>query len=396
MIRELNFNIGKPGTAARSGLFVFQLFVSETMETTTDSQSLGKNRKRILTGDRPTGRLHLGHLVGSLQNRVKLQSGYDTILIVADLHVLTTKPTRDDIGRIADNARGLVLDYLAAGVDPESTTVYLQSAVPEIYELNTLLQNMVTANRLLRLPSIKDMAAAAHMSEDSITYGLLGYPVLQAADILLSRADLVPVGRDNLAHIEITREIARRFNRLYGDVFPEPEAMLSDVPGLVGTDGKVKMSKSAGNAVFLHDDEKTVASKVRGMFTDPKRIHADTPGTVEGNPVFVYHDVFNDDREEVEELKARYRTGSVGDSEVKDRLVAALVRFMGPIRTRMAHYEEETGLVDEILWNGTRRVREIAGETLREVRKAMGIDRAFVRIRRGAERRAKKLETAGS
>ena len=201
---------------------------------------MSEQRKRILTGDRPTGRLHLGHLVGSLQNRVKLQDEYETILIVADLHMLTTRPTRADIEQITENARGLILDYLAAGIDPEKTVMYLQSAIPEVYELNTLIQNLVTVNRLSRLPSLKDMARNAQLDEESFTYGLLGYPVLQAADILLPRAHLVPVGRDNLAHVEITREIARRFNHLYGEVFEEPEAMVGDIPSLIGTDGRAK------------------------------------------------------------------------------------------------------------------------------------------------------------
>ncbi|MGV8073845.1 MAG: tryptophan--tRNA ligase [Syntrophobacteraceae bacterium] len=351
-----------------------------------------ETRKRILTGDRPTGRLHLGHFVGSLQNRVKLQDEYDTILIVADLHMMTTKPARKDIEQIAANARGLVLDYLASGIDPEKTTIYLQSAIPEVYELNTLFQNLVTVNRLQRLPSIKEMAQAAHLDEETLPYGLLGYPVLQAADILLPRAHLVPVGKDNLAHVEITREIARRFNRLYGDVFPEPEALLSEVPTLVGTDGQAKMSKSIGNAIFLNEDDKAVAKRVRGMFTDPKRIHAHIPGTVEGNPVFIYHEVFNDDKDEVEDLKRRYRAGTVGDAEVKEKLSAALNRFMEPIRERMHRYESQSGLVDEILWSGTERMRQLASETMREVRKAMGLDRAMTRIRRSVEKRRKSSQ----
>lgn len=351
------------------------------MQEKSDSMSV----KRILTGDRPTGRLHLGHFVGSLQNRARLQYEYDTILIIADLHMLTTRSAREDIEQITTNARGLVLDYLGSGIDPERTTIYLQSAIPEIYELNTLFQNMVTVNRLMRLPSIKDMAQVANIDEDSIPYGLIGYPILQSADILLARAELVPVGKDNLAHVEISREIARRFNRLYGSVFPEPEPLLSDVPALVGTDGKGKMSKSARNAIFLCDDEKTVARKVRSMFTDPKRLHADIPGTVEGNPVFVYHDVFNHDREEVEELKGRYRAGKVGDSEVKEKLAIALSRFMQPIRERMHHYEQQPAFVDEILWTGTRRMSLIASETMREVRKAMGLDRTMIRISRVLE-----------
>lgn len=348
-------------------------------------------RKRILTGDRPTGRLHLGHLVGSLRNRVRLQDEYETILIVADLHMLTTRPTRDDIEAITENARGLVLDYLASGVDPEKTVIYLQSAVPEVYELNTLIQNLVTVNRLARLPSLKDMARNAKMDDDSFTYGLLGYPVLQAADILLPRAHLVPVGKDNLAHVEITREIARRFNHLYGPVFPEPDALVGEIPSLVGTDGKGKMSKSGGNAIMLSDDARTVAKKVKGMFTDPNRTSADVAGTVEGNPVFEFHDAFNSNVDEVNELKERYRAGRVGDGEVKDKLVVALAETMDPIRERMDYYASQAGLVDEILYHGTLKMREMAGETMRNVRSAMGLDLPVKRMRRAIEKRQKAV-----
>lgn len=353
---------------------------------------MSEHKKRILTGDRPTGRLHLGHLVGSLRNRVRLQDEYDTILIVADLHMLTTKPTRDDIEKITENARGLILDYLAAGIDPNKTVMYLQSAIPEVYELNTLIQNLVTVNRLSRLPSLKEMARNANMEEESFTYGLLGYPVLQAADILLPRAHLVPVGKDNLAHVEITREIARRFNHLYGEVFPEPEGLVGEIPSLIGLDGKGKMSKSAGNAILLKDDAKTVAKKIRGMYTDPNRIHANVPGTVEGNPVFIFHDVFNENREEVEDLKDRYRKGTVGDGEVKDKLIVSIEAVMEPIRERMASFESQKGLVDEILYEGTLAMRQHAQETMREVRKAMGLDRALTRMRRATEKRHKKSE----
>lgn len=346
-------------------------------------------RKRILTGDRPTGPLHLGHLVGSLENRVKLQASYETILIVADLHMLTTKPTAEDIEQITRNARSMVLDYLSVGIDPTQTTIYLQSAIPEIYELNTIFQNLVTVNRLARLPSIKDMARNANLDDESLPYGLLGYPVLQAADILLPRAHLVPVGKDNLAHVEITREIARRFNGLYGEVFPEPDAMTGEVPSLVGTDNRGKMSKSGGNAIFLSDGEAEVKKKVRSMYTDPNRVRADVPGTVEGNPVFTYHELFNADRDEVEALKARYRAGTVGDGEVKDSLTRALNAYMAPIRARRAHFESDPGLVDEILYDGTMRMRSIAQETMREVRRAMGLDKAMTRMRRAVEKRRK-------
>jgi len=344
--------------------------------------------KRILTGDRPTGRLHLGHWVGSIRNRVRLQYEYETILIIADLHMLTTKSARKDIRAVLSNARGMVLDYLASGIDPERTSIYLQSAVTETHELNTFFQNLVTVNRLLRLPSIKQMAQAANIDEDSLPYGLLGYPVLQAADILLARAQLVPVGKDNLAHVEITREVARRFNGIYGEVFEEPEPLLSDVPALVGTDNRGKMSKSAGNAILLSDNDKTVRIKVGGMFTDPKRIHADIPGTVEDNPVFIYHEIFNDDKAEVKDLESRYRAGKVGDREVKEKLADAINRFLTPFRERALFFEKRPELIDEIIWNGTLKMRRIAAETMDRVRGKMGIDEVWKELEKGGEKNA--------
>jgi tryptophanyl-tRNA synthetase len=267
--------------------------------------SMTKTKKRILTGDRPTGQLHLGHYVGSLENRIALQEQYECYFIIADLHTLTTKPEKESISEIGSHVRQLLMDYFAVGIDPEKSTVFLQSAVPETYELNLYLEMLVTVPRLERLPSLKDMARAANL--DRMPFGLLGYPVLQAADILLPRAHLVPVGKDNEAHVEITREIARRFNHLYGEVFPVPDALIGDVPTLVGTDGQAKMSKSLNNAIFLADDAEVVRNKVRSMYTDPKRVSADVPGKVEGNPVFIYHDAFNPDREEVADLKDRRR-----------------------------------------------------------------------------------------
>jgi tryptophanyl-tRNA synthetase len=343
---------------------------------------------RLLTGDRPTGDLHLGHYVGTLANRVRLQRQYETILIIADLHMLTTKNTRQDIEQTAGNARNMVLDSIGAGIDPEIVTFYLQSGIPEIYEINMLFQNLVTVPRLERIPSLKEMARDANKEE--MPYGLLGYPVLQAADILCVKANLVPVGRDNVAHVEVTREIARRFNFLYGDVFPIPEALLGEVPMLVGTDGSAKMSKSLGNAIFLSDDASTVVRKVRSMYTDPARIHADIPGKVEGNPAFIYHDAFNPNKAEVEDLKERYRSGRVGDVEVKARLAIAINNFLEPMRERRAKYEQEDGLVDEIIYNGTQRVRRIAQETLVEMKKAMGLTSVMNRIRRKAHERQKR------
>jgi len=328
-------------------------------------------RKRILTGDRPTGKLHLGHYVGTLENRVQLQNQYDCFFILADLHMLTTLPGKEHVALVAQNVRDIVLDYLAAGVDPERSTIFVQSAVPETYELNLIFEMLVTVPRLERLPSLKDMARDASL--DVMPFGLLGYPVLQAADILLPRAHLVPVGKDNEAHVEVTREIARRFNRLYGQVFPVPDVLLGDVPTLVGTDGQAKMSKSLDNAIFLSDDEEAVNRKVMAMFTDPNRVRADIPGRVEGNPVFIYHDAFNADTDEVQDLKERYRRGTVGDVEVKRKLARAINEFLLPMRERRAQIEAQPGLVEDILVDGIRRARATAQETMEMVYDAMGL-----------------------
>lgn len=347
-------------------------------------------RKRILTGDRPTGKLHLGHYVGSLANRVRLQDEYDCFFIIADLHTLTTKPEKDNIEGLADNVRSAVLDYLACGIDPARSVIYLQSAVPEVVELSLFFQNLVTVPRLSRIPSLKDMARGAGL--DEMPFGLLGYPVLQAADILLPRAHLVPVGKDNVAHVELTREIARRFNNLYGEVFPVPDVMEGEFGSLVGLDGNAKMSKSLNNAIFLSDDEKTVHKRVMSMYTDPKRVSADVPGTVEGNPVFQYHDAFNPDKAQVEDLKSRYRAGKVGDVEVKEKLAKALNAFLDPLRERRSKYEARSGLADEVVYDGTLRMREEARATLTAAKKAMGLSAVWNRISRKAEDVKKKRE----
>ena len=320
-------------------------------------------RGRILTGDRPTGPMHLGHYVGTLANRLRLQDTYECFFIVADLHTLTTRPDKADIARIEENVREMVLDYLAVGIDPERSAIFLQSAVPETFELNLILEMLVSVARLERVPSLKEMAQAAHLT--TMPFGLLGYPVLQAADILLPRATLVPVGRDNAAHVEVAREIARRFNSLYGEVFPVPEVLLGEIPMLVGTDGQEKMSKSLDNAIFLSDEARQVEARVRGMYTDPRRVRADIPGTVEGNPVFAYHDAFNPDRDLVEDLKDRYRRGKVGDVEVKTSLARALNAFLDPIRRRRAELARQPGRVEEVLRSGTERARHEAVLTMR-------------------------------
>ena len=324
-------------------------------------------KKRILTGDRPTGSLHLGHFVGTLANRVRLQDEYECFFIIADLHMLTTH--YDRIPNIAENARQLVYDYLSVGIDPDRSTIYLQSLVPEVAELMLLFSMLVTVPRLQRVPTLKDQMQAANF--ETATMGLLSYPVLQAADIMMVRAHLVPVGKDQASHLEVTREIAERFNTLYGNVFPIPETLIGEVPTLVGTDGQTKMSKSLNNAIYLSDDEETVSQKVMKMYTDPTRLRATDPGHVEGNPVFQYHDAFNDNKEEVEDLKERYVAGKVGDVEVKKKLTAAINRFLTPIRERRKLAESKPGIVEEIVREGSRKAQLEARETLRLAKEAM-------------------------
>jgi len=335
---------------------------------------------RMLTGDRPTGKAHLGHYVGTIKNRVRYHSDYESFFIVADLHMLTTKNRPEYIHESDANARELVLDNIAAGIDPDRVTFYLQSAVHEIHEMYTLFQNLVTVSRLERIPSLKDMARDANIE---MPFGLLGYPVLQAADILCVRGNIVPVGKDNAAHVEVAREIARRFNSLYGEVLPIPEVIPGDVPSLVGTDGQAKMSKSLNNAIFLSNSAQEVKRKVMTMYTDPKRVRADIPGTVEGNPVFIYHDAFNRNRAEVDDLKTRYRAGEVGDVEVKQKLADAINEMLEPMRERRAKYDQP-GLIEELIWAGTERVREETRQTLSAMQQAMGLTRVWNRIRRKA------------
>jgi len=326
-------------------------------------------KPRILTGDRPTGKLHLGHYVGTLENRVRLQDEYECFFLIADLHMLTTH--YDRLPDVAANVRDLVLDYLSVGIDPERSTIYLQSLVPEVAELHLIFSMLVTVPRLQRVPTLKETMRSQQIEEASL--GLLSYPVLQAADILMVRAHLVPVGKDQASHLEVTREIARRFNHLYGQVFPEPDILIGRVPTLPGTDGQAKMSKSLNNAIFLSDDPETVRRKVMSMYTDPTRLRATDPGHVEGNPVFIYHDAFNPNKAEVEDFKERYRAGRVGDVEVKKALARALNEFLDPIRARRAEYAARPDLVREIVLEGSRRARAEAQETLRLAKEAMGL-----------------------
>ena len=312
----------------------------------------------------------MGNYYGTLANRVRHQDEYDSFFLIADYHMLTTRIT--DLEEIGRNIRELVVDYLSVGIDPDKTTIYLQSLIPEVTELFLYFSMLVTVPRAQRIPTLKDQLRDHSLKEP--TYGLLGYPILQAADILMVKGDLVPVGRDQESHIELTREIARKFNELFGPVFPIPDALIPQMGMLPGIDGAGKMGKSLGNAIFLTDTADTIKQKVMGMYTDPKRIRATDPGTVEGNPVFALHDAFNTDGAEVQDLKERYRAGTVGDIEVKKKLVAALERFLEPIRERRALYAADPKRIDEIVYSGSARAREEAKRTLHQVREAMHLD----------------------
>src|SRR5579885_1724440 len=332
--------------------------------------------KRILTGDRPTGRLHLGHYVGSLQNRVRLQYEYDTYVLIADVQALTDNFEHPEVLR--QNVFDVTLDYLAVGLDPERVKIVVQSMVPELAELTIYFMNLVTVATLERNPTVKEEIKQRNFKR-GVPVGFWSYPISQAADITIFKAELVPVGEDQLPMIEQAREIVRRFNSLYEKVLIEPRAMLGQMARLPGTDGGAKMSKSLGNCIFLGDPPETVRKRVMSMFTDPTRIHPTDPGHVEGNPVFTYHDVFNPDKAEAEELKERYRKGTVGDVEVKEKLFNALNGFLEPIRSRRAEYASKPEMVREILIEGTRTGRALAQRTIEEVREAMKIRYAIAR-----------------
>jgi len=319
---------------------------------------------------RPTGRLHLGHLVGALGNWVPLQDTYDCFYFVADWHALTSEYA--DTSRIARNVYDVVADWIGAGLDPEKGTFFVQSLVPEHAELYLLLSMVIAVPWLERVPTYKEQRETLK-DKDLSTIGFLGYPLLQTADVAMYDAQFVPVGEDQVAHLELAREVVRRFNKFFGDVLVEPQPLLTTFGRLPGLDGDKKMSKSLGNTIHLSDTEDEVRKKVRQMYTDPKRIRADIPGTVEGNPVFVYHDAFNPNTVEVEDLKARYRAGTVGDVEVKTKLAIALNAYLEPIRQRRSAVLARPGHLREILFEGSKRARAVAAGTMDRVREAMKI-----------------------
>jgi len=326
-------------------------------------------RPRAMTGDRPTGPLHLGHLAGSLGSRVRLQDTCDQFVMVADLQALT-----DNAGnpaKVGASIPEVVADYIAVGLAPERTTIFLQSSVPELSELTMLYLNLVTVSRLERNPTIRNEIALRNF-ERSVPAGFLCYPVSQAADITAFDAEIVPVGDDQLPMIELAAEIVRRINHVAGDdILVEPRASLSNVPRLPGIDGKAKASKSLGNAIMINDEPDVVRRKVRMMYTDPNRLRATDPGTVEGNVVFSYLDAFDPNVDEVEDLKRRYRAGGIGDTALKARLADLLVSMLEPMQERRRSVSRDMAL--EILAEGTRRARAVASATLRRVRSALGV-----------------------
>lgn len=324
-------------------------------------------KKRILTGDRPTGALHLGHYVGSLANRVKLQDEYDAYIIIADVQALTTHWEKGE--DLSSSVFQIASDYLAAGLDPDKATIFIQSMIPEIHELATYFSMYTPVNVLRHNPTIKS-EAAQHGFKDMM-YGFLGYPVSQAADISIFKANVVPVGEDQIPHIELTRKIVRRFNDLYKPVLVEPDVLVGEVPRLVGLDGKAKMSKSLNNSIFLSDTAEEVAQKVRNAVTDPSRIHKTDPGHPEICTIFEYHKVFNN--AELASIEEECRQGKIGCVACKKRQAAVLNELLEPMRERRQQYQSREVLTD-ILREGTRRAHDVAKQTMSEVREAMKIN----------------------
>jgi tryptophanyl-tRNA synthetase len=328
------------------------------------------SKPRVVSGMRPTGRLHLGHLVGALGNWVPLQDKYDCFYFIADWHALTSDFA--DTSQLTSYAYENVADWIGAGLDPERSTFFVQSLVPEHAELYVLLSMVVPVPWLERVPTYKEQQENLK-DKDLSSIGFLGYPLLQTADVAMYDARFVPVGDDQVAHLELAREVVRRFNNFFGEVLVEPQPMLTTFARLPGLDGDKKMSKSLGNTIHLSDSADEVKKKVMRMYTDPKRVRADVPGTVEGNPVFTYHDAFNPNKDEVEDLKLRYRAGKVGDVEVKTKLANALNARLEPIRERRSAVLAAPARLKEILFAGSRRARTVAEVTMARVRDAMKI-----------------------
>ncbi len=325
-------------------------------------------KKRILTGDRPTGKLHLGHYVGSLENRVKLQNDYETFIIIADVQALTTNFETPE--KLKQDVIEVALDNLSVGIDPEVSTIFIQSMIPQIAELTVLYSMLVPVNLLRRNPTIK--AEAGQRGYKDLNYGFLGYPVSQAADITFCKADLIPVGDDQMPHIELARKIVRKFNRLYKPVLIEPEFYLSECSRLVGIDGNAKMSKSLNNAILLSDSKEEISSKVNKALTDKNRISITDKGNPDVCVVYEYHKTFN--KTESENISEMCKNANIGCVACKRNLSKVLNSILSPIRGRRKEYEQNLGKVKDIVFEGTNKVRRIAEETLNEVKDAMQIN----------------------
>jgi tryptophanyl-tRNA synthetase len=325
----------------------------------------------ILTGDRPTGRLHLGHYAGSLANRVKMQHEFDQYIIIADAQALTDN--YDDVNKVTSNIIEVTIDYLSCGIDPVVSVIFVQSLVPELYELSSHYSNLVTVARLERNPTVKDEIKQKNFLRN-IPVGFFCYPISQAADITSVRADTVPVGEDQIPMIEQTNEIIRKFQNVYGaQIFPEVRAEVSKIPRLPGIDGSAKMGKSLGNVLNISASEQEIRNAVHMMFTDPNHLKISDPGKVEGNVVFAFLDAFDPDNSELEELKQHYRRGGLGDSVIKKRLQGILIERFSDARKIRRELESNRGYVHEVLRDGTRRARQVIADTLAQVRQAMGI-----------------------
>ena len=336
---------------------------------------MGEQKQVILTGDRPTGKLHIGHYIGSLKKRVELQNTgkYDPFIMIADQQALTDNAR--DPEKIRRSLTEVALDYLAVGIDPTKATIFVQSQIPALSELNLYYLNLVTVSRLERNPTVKAEIKQKNF-ERSIPAGFFTYPVSQAADITAFKASLVPVGDDQEPMLEQTREIVRSFNSIYGDVLVEPQGIFPPKGSgrLPGLDGNAKMSKSLNNAIYLADDADTLRKKVMSMYTDPTHVHVEDPGHVEGNMVFTYLDIFADDQEKVAELKAQYQHGGLGDVKIKRYLDEVLEGVLAPIRQRRQEFAQDMGAVYDILKQGSARANEVANQTLAEVRRAIGVN----------------------
>ncbi len=326
----------------------------------------------VLTGDRPTGPLHLGHYVGSLKNRLELEEKCTQYVMIADVQALTDNAENPE--KVRQNVLEVALDYLAVGLDPAKTTIFIQSLLPALFELTLYYLNLVTWNRLKHNPTVKQEIQQKGYGE-SVPAGFMVYPVSQAADITAFKADLVPVGEDQLPMIEQTNEIVRHFNRIYKtDVLVEAKALIPKTGRLPGIDGKAKMSKSLGNCIYLSDSADAVAKKVKSMYTDPGHLRVEDPGKVEGNPVFTYLDAFDTEINALNEMKAHYQRGGLGDSIVKKRLLDVLQAFLDPIRKRREEFAKDPQAVMQILMQGTEKARRVTSQTLADVRKAMHLD----------------------